>query len=322
MKAIVLEQHGGPEVLQLKDVADPQPGAGEVRIKISYAGVNFIDVYHRIGLYPLKLPITPGSEAVGIVESVGENVGEFKVGDRVGYAMTIGAYAEYAIVPSSKLVAVPQEIPADHAAAAMLQGMTVHYLLRDSFRVGKGTKLLIHAAAGGVGNLLIQVAKHLGAFVIGTVSTEEKAKIAKEAGADEVILYTKSDFLQEVKRITGGHGLDVVYDSVGQSTFERSLDCLRPRGYLVLFGQSSGPVQPFNPGILAQKGSLCLTRPSLAHYTLTREELLQRANEVFDWMKSGVMKIKIDSVFTLADAAEAHRRLESRASSGKILLQT
>lgn len=320
MKAIRIEQYGGPEVLQYQEIAVPEPRTREVRVRLEAVGVNYIDVYHRTGLYPVGLPFTPGSEAAGVVEAVGPEVTQVKIGDRVGYAMTLGAYSESAIVPEWKCLPLPNSLGALHAAAVLLQGMTVHYLAHGSYVIRPGDTVLVHAAAGGVGLMLVQIARHLGAFVIGTVSTVEKAAIAKDAGAHEAILYTETDFHQEVKRITEGRGVHVVYDSVGQATFEHSLDCLRPRGTLVLFGQSSGPVASFNPTILATKGSLFLTRPSLAHYAATREELLERASTVFDWVSSGILKIRIDKTFPLNEAAEAHLRLESRISTGKILL--
>ena len=320
MKAIRIEQHGGPEVLRYVDVPAPEPGTGEARVRLEAIGLNFIDVYHRTGLYPLKLPFIPGSEGAGVVDAVAPDVSDVRTGDRVAYAMGAGSYAEMAVLPAWRLVKLPEWINAQQAAAAMLQGMTVHYLVKGSYWIKPGDRALVHAAAGGVGRLLVQAAKHLGAFVIGTVSNDEKAALAREAGADEVILYTKQDFRDETRRITGGLGVQVVYDSVGQSTFDRSLDCLSPRGTLVLFGQSSGPVPPFNPALLAQKGSLFLTRPTLANYTATREELLQRAGEVFDWIRKGVLQLRVDSTFPLAQAGEAHRRLEGRESAGKILL--
>ena len=319
MKAIVVEQFGGPEVLKWKDVADPEPSEGQAVVRLEAIGVNFIDIYHRTGLYPNPLPFIPGSEGAGIVEAVGPGVREVRIGDRVAYAMGVGAYAEKTVVPAWRLVKLPESISSEYGAAIMLQGMTAQYLVRGSYPIQRGDSILIHAAAGGVGLLLVQIAKHLGAFVIGTVSNEEKAQMAKREGADEIILYTKLDFRDEVKRITGGKGVSAVYDSCGQTTFERSLESLRPRGCMVLFGQSSGPVPPFSASLLS-KGSYFLTRPSLGHYTATREELLNRANEVFEWAKSGVLKIQMDSKYPLEQASEAHRRLESRASMGKILL--
>lgn len=319
MKAIVVEQTGGPEVLHLKDVPDPIPQKGEVVVRHEMVGVNFIDVYHRTGLYQLPLPFTPGSEAAGTVESVGPEVTDLKSGDRVAFAMVRGAYAEKIAAPAWRLVKVPDWMSTKDAAAAMLQGLTVQYLVRGSYHIRSGDTVLIHAAAGGVGRMLVQAAKNLGAFVIGTTSTEEKAKIVKGAGADEVILYTKQDFREETKRITKGSGVHAVYDSVGKTTFEQGLDCLRPRGMMVLFGQSSGPITAFNPALLA-KASLFMTRPTLQHYSLTREELMERTNELFEWLHTKKVTLSIDSIFPLAEAAEGHRRLESRASAGKILL--
>ena len=320
MRAVRIHKYGGPEVLTLEEIPVPEPKAGEARVKIEAIGVNYIDIYQRTGLYPVKTPFTLGTEGAGIVDAVGPDVTEVKIGDRVGYVMIPGSYAEYAIVPAARLVPIPPNIDARTAAALMLQGMTAHYLTHSTYPLKKGETTLVHAAAGGVGLLLIQIAKQLGATVIGTVSTEAKAKLAKEAGADHVILYTQADFLAEVKKLTDGRGLDVVYDSVGQTTFDKSLDCLRPRGYLVLFGQSSGPVPAFDPGKLAAKGSLFLTRPSLAHYTLERSELLQRANDIFNWTAAGKLKVRIDKTFPMAEAAEAHRQLEGRKTTGKVIL--
>jgi NADPH:quinone reductase len=320
MKAVRVHKYGGPEVLTLEEMPVPEPKAGEARVKIEAIGVNYIDVYQRTGLYPLQTPFTLGTEGAGIVDAVGPNVTEVKKGERVGYAMIPGSYAEYAIVPAARLVPIPPNIDARSAAALMLQGMTAHYLTHSTYPLKKGETALLHAAAGGVGLLLIQILKQLGATVIGTVSTEAKAKLAKEMGADHLILYTQNDFLAEVKKLTDGHGVNVVYDSVGQTTFDKSLDCLRPRGYLVLFGQSSGPVPPFDPGKLAAKGSLFLTRPSLAHYTLDRAELLQRANDLFSWTASGKLKLRMEKTFRMAEAAEAHRQLEGRKTTGKVIL--
>lgn len=320
MKAVRVHKYGGPEVLTIDEVPVPEPKAGETRVKIEAIGVNYIDIYQRTGLYPLQTPFTLGTEGAGIVDAVGPNVTEVKKGERVGYASIPGSYAEYAIVPAARLVPIPPNIDARTAAALMLQGMTAHYLTHSTYALKQGDTALIHAAAGGVGLLLIQIAKQLGATVIGTVSTEAKAKLAKEMGADHLILYTQSDFLAEVKKLTDGRGVNVVYDSVGQTTFDKSLDCLRPRGYLVLFGQSSGPVPPFDPGKLAAKGSLFLTRPSLPHYTLERSELLQRANDVFNWTATGKLKVRIDKTFPLAEVAEAHRQLEGRKTTGKVIL--
>src|SRR5882724_6911564 len=320
MKAIRIHSPGGPEVLTYEDIPMPEPKAGEARVKIDVIGVNCIDVYHRTALYPMKTPFTLGVEGAGIVDAVGDGVTEVKKGDRVAYAMIPGSYAEYAIVPATKLVPVPESVDTKTAAAVMLQGMTAHYLTHSTYPLKKGDTALVHAAAGGAGLLLVQLAKMRGARVIGTVSTETKAELARQAGADELILYTQSDFLEEVKQLTDGKGVNVVYDSVGATTFDKSLDCLKPRGYLVLFGQSSGPVPPFDPGKLAAKGSLFLTRPSLAHYTLNRAELLQRSGDLFDWIASGKLKLRVEHTFSMSDAAEAHRQLEGRKTTGKLVL--
>jgi NADPH2:quinone reductase len=320
MKAIRVEAYGGPENLLYKEVDKPEPKGGEALVKIEAIGVNFIDVYHRTGLYPLPLPFTPGTEAAGTVEAVGPEVADIQAGDRVAYAMVVSSYAEYAAVPAAKLVKLPDHLDAQQAAAAMLQGMTAHYLVTSTCTLASGDTALVHAAAGGVGLLLIQMGKRIGARVFGTVSTEEKAKLAREAGADEVIMYTEQDFHEEVMRLTRGKGVEVVYDSVGKTTFMKSLDSLAPRGLLALFGQSSGPVPSFDPALLAQKGSLFLTRPSLAQYTLTREELLWRAGDVLNWVSAGELKLRIGKTFPLAEAAEAHRQLEGRQTTGKVLL--
>jgi len=320
MRAIRVHDYGGPEVLRLEDLPVPEPGPGEARVKIAAAGVNFIDIYHRSGQYKGVLPMTPGMEAAGVVDAVGPDVSDVQVGDRVVYAMRQGAYAEYAIVPATMLAPVPEGIDLHQAAAVMLQGMTAHYLTHSTYPLRPGDVALIHAAAGGVGLLLVQIAKRCGARVIGTVSTEEKAKLARDAGADDIILYTQEDFSAAVRRLTDGAGVHVVYDSVGKTTFEGSLNCLRPRGYMVLFGQSSGAVPPFDPQVLNAKGSLFLTRPSLGHYLLTRDELLWRAGDLFAWMAAGELKVRIDATYPLEQAAEAHRALASRATSGKLLL--
>jgi NADPH:quinone reductase len=320
MKAIVINKTGGAEVLTYQDAERPTPRPGEALVKLAAIGVNFIDVYHRTGLYPLALPFIPGMEGAGTVEEVGPDTAEVSVGDEVAYAMTPGSYAEYAAVPAARLVQLPRSIDMQEAAAAMLQGMTAHYLTTSTYDLKSGDVALVHAAAGGVGLLLIQMAKRAGASVIGTVSTEAKAQLAREAGADEVILYTQQDFEAETRRITNGHGVKVVYDSVGKDTFLKSLNCLSPRGMLALFGQSSGPVPSFDPGLLAQKGSLFLTRPSLHYYAATREELLWRAGEVLSWVRSGALKLRIEKTFPLAEAASAHRELEGRKTTGKILL--
>jgi NADPH2:quinone reductase len=320
MKLIRISKFGGPEELQLADAPKPTPGPQDALIKVAAAGVNFIDVYFRIGLYKADLPLTPGNEAAGVVEAVGAEVTSVKPGDRVAYAMNRGAYAEYTVVPAASLVPLPDSVDFETAAAAMLQGMTAHYLTHSTFPLKKGDKALIHAAAGGAGRLVVQMAKMLGATVYGTAGTDAKAAIAREAGADEVIVYTREDFVAEVKRFTGGKGVDVVYDSVGASTFLKGLDILRPRGLMALFGQSSGPVAPFDPNILNPKGSLFVTRPSLGHYVHTREELLWRAGDVLRWIGEGKLKLRIEKKYALADAAQAHRDLEGRKTAGKLLL--
>lgn len=320
MRAVRIHEYGGLEVLRLEDVPLPEPGPGEARVKLQAIGVNFIDIYQRTGQYPLPLPLILGGEAAGVVDVLGPGVEDLRPGDRVAYASHQGAYAEYAVVPAWKLVRIPDSLDIQQAAAVMLQGMTAHYLTHSTYPLKPGETALVHAAAGGVGHLLVQMAKQRGARVIGTVSTEEKARLAREAGADEVILYTEVDFEAEVKRLTGGKGVDVVYDSVGKATFDKSLNCLRPRGMMVLFGQSSGRVPPFDPQILNVKGSLFLTRPSLGPYIANRAELLWRANDLFTWLTSGQLQVRIDQVFPLAEAAQAHRYLEERKTKGKVLL--
>ena len=319
MKSIQVNVPGGPENLQLVDIPTPRPGPGQALVRLAASGVNFIDIYFRTGLYKADLPITIGSEGAGTVEAVGEGVTEVAPGDRVAYAMARGSYAEYAVVPAVQLVKIPAHLDFQSAAAAMLQGMTAHYLTHSTFALKAGDTCLVHAAAGGAGGLIVQMAKNLGARVLGTVSTAEKAQIARQSGADEVILYTEREFDVEARRLTGGRGVDVVYDSVGKTTFEKSLNALRPRGTLALFGQSSGSVPAFDPAILA-KGSLFLTRPGLPHYLLTREELLWRAGEVLDAIDAGKLRLRIDRTYPLADAAAAHRDLESRKTAGKLLL--
>lgn len=320
MKAIRAAARGGPEVLALEDVPDPRPGRGEAVVRLEAVGLNFIDVYYRTGLYETPLPYTPGQEAAGVVESVGQGVAEVAPGDRVAYTGVQGAYAQRAAVPAARLVKLPEGLGARQAAAAMLQGMTAHYLTHSTVELAPGDWCVVHAAAGGVGLLLCQLAKARGARVLGTVSTEEKAALARAAGADEVVLYTRQDFAAETRRVTGGRGARVVYDSVGRDTFEKSLDALAPRGLLALFGQSSGPVPPFDPSLLNKKGSLFLTRPSLNAYIASREELLARAGEVLRRVQDGSLKLRIDRELPLAQAAEAHRLLESRATTGKVLL--
>jgi NADPH2:quinone reductase len=320
MKAVRVHQYGGLEALQVEDLPVPEPKEGEARVKIEAAGVNFIDIYHRIGRYQGSLPLTLGQEAAGTVEVVGPNVTDIKPGDRVAYASVQGAYAEYAIAPAWRLIPIPSGVDTKQAAAVMIQGMTAHYLALSTYPLKEGETALVHAAGGGTGQLLVQIAKRCGARVIGTVSTEEKANLARAAGADEVILYTQVDFETEVKRLTNNAGVDVVYDSVGKDTFDKSLNCLRRRGYMVLYGASSGAVPPLDPQTLNAKGSLYLTRPFLGHYTADRAELLQRVNDVFNWMAAGELKVRIDKTFPLSEAAEAQRYLEGRQSKGKILL--
>jgi NADPH2:quinone reductase len=319
MKAVRIHAPGGLEALSLDDIPVPEPGAGEARVKIVASGVNFIDIYHRKGLYKLKLPLTLGQEGAGTVEAVGPGVTEVQVGDRVVYASVQGSHAEQAIVPAARLVQIPQNVSFEQAAAAMLQGLTAHYLATSTFPLKAGDTALIHAAAGGAGHLLVQIAKLRGARVIGTASTS-KVELARSAGADEVIDYTKADFEAAVRSLTGGRGVDVVYDSVGVTTFDKSLNCLRPRGYMVLYGQSSGPVPPLDPQILNAKGSLFLTRPTLGHYIATREELAARASDLFGWIGAGQVEVRIDTTFPLAEAAEAQRYLEDRKTKGKVLL--
>lgn len=320
MKAIRVQKFGGPEELKLEEIPVPDPPAGHVRMKMAAAGLNFIEVYQRTGLYPVALPATPGSEGAGEVVALGSDVKALRVGDRVASVRLLGAYAEQALVPEEGAVKVPEGLDLKQAAAAMLQGMTAHYLVYSTFPLKPGQSCLIHAAAGGVGLLLVQLAKRCGAHVFGTVSTEEKAKLAREAGADQVILYTKQDFEAEVKKGTNGKGVNVVYDSVGATTFDKSLDSLAPLGMLVLFGQSSGVVPPLNTAVLGLKGSLFLTRPSLFHYVADRARLSWRANEILSWVKEGSLNLRIDRSFPLAEAAEAHRALEGRKTTGKVLL--
>jgi NADPH2:quinone reductase len=320
MRAIQILQKGGPEVLSYVDLPTPQPKPNEVLVKIAAAGVNFIDVYFREGRYPIAFPFISGQEASGTVSAVGSEVKDFKPGDRVAYTGIVGAYAEYAAVPADRLVHVPAGISDHQAAAAMLQGMTAQYLVNDTYRLKNGEIALIHAAAGGVGLLLVQMAKNIGARVIATVGTEEKAKLAREAGADDVILYTQQDFEAETKRLTDGKGVHVIYDGVGQSTFEKDLNVLRPRGYLVLFGASSGPVPPFDLAKLAQKGSLFVTRPTLVHHIASHEELQMRAAAVLNMIAAGQLNLRIAHLYPLREAQQAHRDLEARRTTGKILL--
>ena len=322
MQAIRVHAPGGPEALQIDELPVPLPGHGEALVRVEAAGVNFIDVYKRTALYKLPLPATLGEEGAGTVVATGLGVTSVQEGDRVAWASVTGSYAEYAVVPAARLVPLPESVSVETAAATMLQGMTAHYLATSTFPLGAGHRCLVHAAAGGVGLLLVQIAKRRGAFVIGTAGTEEKAALARGAGADEVILYSTQDFVAETKRITGGQGLDVVYDSVGRTTFLPGLDLLRPRGMMVLFGQSSGPVAPIDPQILNQKGSLFLTRPTLGHYTATRSELLARAEDLFAWIADGQLSVRIGAQYPLREVAEAHRALEGRRTTGKVLLRT
>ena len=320
MKAVRIHTPGGPENLKFEDVSEPTPTAGQAVVKVDAAGLNYIDVYYRTGLYKTDLPLTLGMEAGGTVTAVGPDVKDVKVGDKVAYTGVPGAYAQYAAVPAARLVMLPTGINTKQGAAMMLQGMTAHYLATSTYPLKPGDTCLVHAAAGGVGLLLCQIAKMRGARVLGTVSTDEKAKLARDAGADEAIIYTRQDFEAEVKRLTGGKGLQVVYDSVGKTTFEKSFNCLAPRGMMVLYGQSSGPVGSFDPQILAAKGSLFLTRPSLNAYTAARDELVQRATELAGWVRDGKLRLRMEHEYPLEDAAEAHRALEGRKTTGKVLL--
>jgi NADPH:quinone reductase len=321
MKAIQVAQTGGPEVLTPVDLPVPTPKANEALVKIEASGVNFIDVYFREGRYPASLPFVNGQEGAGVVTEIGSEVTNLRAGDRVAYTSALGSYAEYAAVPASRLVKIPKALTFEQAAAAMLQGMTAHYLLFGSYKLQKGETALVHAAAGGVGLLLVQMAKKIGARVIATAGTDEKAQLARDAGADECIVYTQTDFETETRRLTDGEGVHVVYDGVGKATFDKDLNVLRPRGYLVLFGGSSGAVPPFDLIKLSQKGSLFITRPTLAHYTATREELEWRANDVLQMIVDGDIKLRIHHVYPLTDAQQAHRDLEGRKTTGKLLLK-
>src|SRR5881397_639403 len=312
MKAIRVHTPGGPEALRYEEIERAAPGPSQVLVKIEAAGVNFIDIYQRTGHYKVPLPVTLGQEAAGTVSAVGPGVAEPKVGERVAYASLLGAYAEYAVVPADRVVVLPDGVSTKQGAAVMLQGMTAHYLATSTYALKPGDACLVHAAAGGVGLLLCQIAKLRGARVLGTVSTREKAALARGVGADDVILYTEQDFETEVKRLTNGAGLQVIYDSVGKTTFEKGLSCLARRGMMVLYGQSSGPVGPFDPQLLSQKGSLFLTRPTLGHYIATGDELQARGGEVLGWLKTGRLKVRIGHEFPLPQAAEAHRQLEGR----------
>jgi NADPH2:quinone reductase len=321
MKAVYIEQTGGIDALKYGDFPAPQPGPGEVLVKIAYSGVNFIDTYHRSGLYKLPLPAVIGSEASGAVEKLGEGVTGLKPGDRVAYTLSRGSYAEYHAVPASHLVKIPEGVDDATAAAAMLQGCTAHYLTHSTFPLKRGQTTLIHAAAGGTGRLLVQIASMIGARVIGTVGSEEKARLAKADGASDTILYNQHDFVAEVKRITDGKGVDVIYDGVGQATLHKGFDCLKTRGMMVAFGQSSGPAAPIDMLMLSQKGSLYATRPTLFNYISSREDLEWRVSDLFRWIGEGKLKINIDKAYPLADAAQAHRDLEGRKTTGKLLLK-
>jgi NADPH2:quinone reductase len=320
VKAVRVHAPGGPEALRFEDVPEPQPQPGEAAVRVEAAGVNFIDVYNRTGLYKTAMPVTLGQEGAGTVLAVAPDVRDLAAGDRVAWFHALGAYAEKAVVPAARLVRLPDHLSAKQGAAAMLQGMTAHYLATSTYPLAPGDTCLVHAGAGGVGLLLTQIAKRRGARVFTTVSTEEKARRSKAAGADATIDYTKQDFEAEVKRLTDGVGVNVVYDSVGKTTFEKGLACLRRRGLMALFGQSSGPVPPFDAQVLSQRGSLYLTRPTLGHYTATREELLSRAGDVLGWVADGSLKLTIEHEFPLVDAAAAHRALEGRRTTGKVLL--
>lgn len=320
MRAVRVHAFGGPEQMRFEEIPLPTPGAGQARVKVGASGVNYIDVYYRSGQYKAELPFTLGQEGAGTVDAVGDGVTDVSVGDRVAWAMVPGSYATHALVPSSRLIRLPDGIDFAQATAAMLQGMTAHYLTHSTYALKPGDACLVHAAAGGVGLLLCQMAKRLGARVIGTVSNEAKARLAREAGADEVILYSQEDFVPAVQRLTREAGVQVVYDSVGKDTFERGFACLAPRGMMALFGQSSGKVDPLDPQVLAARGSLFLTRPSLAHYVAKREELEARAGTVLGWVADGSLKLRVDHTYSLGDAAEAHRALMSRETTGKLLL--
>jgi NADPH:quinone reductase len=320
MKAVQVQRTGGSDVLQLVNIPLPQPKANEALIKVSASGINFIDIYQREGRYKLALPFVLGQEGAGVITQIGAEVNSVKTGDRVAWTGILGSYAEYAAVPANRLVRIPAGVTDQQAASAMLQGMTAHYLSHDTFPLRRGQTALVHAAAGGVGLLLVQMARNLGVHVIGTVSTDDKALLARAAGADEVILYTKQDFESETKRLTNGKGVDVVYDGVGKTTFDKGLNVLRPRGYMVLFGGSSGPVPPFDLIQLSTKGSLFVTRPTLAHYIASTEELRQRSTAVFDMIAAGKLNLRIERTYPLDDVAQAHSDLEARKTSGKLLL--
>ena len=322
MKAIRIHKHGGPEVMVYEDVPVPTAGTGEAIVQVHVAGVNFVDTYYRAGLYkPPTLPCTLGSEGAGVVSAIGEGVENVRVGDRVAYAMTLGSYGEFAAVPAWRLAPLPASLDFKAGAAIMLQGMTAHYLCYTTYPLRSGDVALVHAGAGGVGQLLIQIARRLGARVLATAGTPQKAELARAAGANETILYATQDFESEVKKLTAGRGVDVVYDGVGAATYEKSLNCLRPRGYLVLYGQASGPIPAIDPLALMSKGSLFLTRPTLNHYAASREEIQWRSADLFRWIDSGELKLRHDFIFPLAQAAKAHTELEARRTTGKVLIQ-
>jgi len=320
MKAIVVNEAGGPDRLHLEEVAEPTAGPGEISVEVGAAGLNFIDTYHRGGLYPLEFPFIPGLEGAGTVSGVGDEVDGLSVGDRVGWTDVRGSYAERHVIPADRAIVIPDDLSTDVVAAVMLQGLTAHYLASDTFPLSQGDRCLIHAGAGGVGLLLTQVARMKGARVITTVGTEDKAELSKQAGAEEVIVYTQVDFKDAVEDLVGPNALDVVFDGVGKATFDKGIDLLRPRGMMVTFGNASGPVPEISPLLLAQKGSIFLTRPTMAHYLRTREEFVGRATELFGWIAQGDLEVRIGASYPLAEAAEAHRALEARRTTGKVLL--
>ncbi len=322
MKAIRVHEVGGPDELRLEELPDPSPGPGEIVVRLEKIGVNYIEVYQRNGQYRMQFPHTPGREGAGVVAAVGSGVTHVKLGDRVASEQLAGSYAELATASADRVVKLPDDVETRVGAAVMLQGLTAHYLATSTYPLERGDRCLIHAVAGGVGLLLCQIAKRRGAWVVGTTSSPEKARLARDAGADEVILYTEQDFVPEVRRLTNGRGVDVVYDSVGKATFDRSLECIVPRGLMVLSGEASGPVPPVNPQVLNHKGSLFLTRPNLAHYLATPEELAARASDLLGWIRDGWLRVHIDRTYPLVEAAEAHRALESRQTAGKVLLET
>lgn len=321
MKAILVRESGGADKLLFEEVDDPTPGEGELLVEVESAGVNFIDTYHREGLYPIDLPFTPGLEGAGTVTAVGDAVDDFDVSDRVAWVSVLGSYAERHVVPAADAIPVPDEVEADLAAAVLLQGITAHYLANSTFPLSEGDRCLVHAGAGGVGLLLTQIAKKMNAYVITTVGTEEKAELSRTAGADDVIVYTEVGFKEEIENRYGPNSLDVVYDGVGAATFDDSIDLLRPRGMMVTFGNASGPVPEIQPLVLAQKGSIFLTRPTMAHYTRTREELMGRVGDLFNWIAEGTLEVRVGQEYQLKEAAEAHRALESRETTGKVLLR-